>query len=271
ARLDTRDAPHPAQPPQPRDSGIAEGGRQAGLRRPATPSWLRLPPRASSWPPAPTGQSGSSRESDSTSGLGGLTSVDRDQPARTLLAQKIPLKDFSSEIRANMDIQRFLKEATLLLDVEGGQPGSGGGGGDGGSVAGAAGAIDSRLDAKVQDAKKTLFLQANWMDYTYQRLAKTIKSISVVDSEGLITDNSWLCTIKGTQERPSKLGRRSPPSWADSEFRQKLLLAETEATHDELGEEQKIYRRKSLRTKDFMSQAFNYESSWPICNGIRAT
>ncbi|PAA92395.1 hypothetical protein BOX15_Mlig031769g1 [Macrostomum lignano] len=254
--------------------------------------------------------------------------------------EKIPLKDFSSEIRANMDIQRFLKEATLLLDVEGANveciieqmlrsifradheshhsSGSGGGGGDGGSVAGAAGAIDSRLDAKVQDAKKTLFLQANWMDYTYQRLAKTIKSISVVDSEGLITDNSWLCTmcsLNGVQKRhvaiarlstpvnlgrssegvsfillvvtPTKekgtksdieLGRTFATILADSEFRQKLLLAETESEFKEmlqghaheLGEEQKIYRRKSLRTKDFMSQAFSYESSWPICNGIRA-
>uniref|UniRef100_A0A1I8JNW0 Uncharacterized protein n=1 Tax=Macrostomum lignano TaxID=282301 RepID=A0A1I8JNW0_9PLAT len=87
-----------------------------------------------------------------------------------------------SEIRANMDIQRFLKEATLLLDVEGANmlrsifpadheshhsSGSGGGGGDGGSVAGALAPSTPDSMPKCRDAKrKTLFLQANWMDYT---------------------------------------------------------------------------------------------------------
>ncbi|KAM7534641.1 hypothetical protein Aperf_G00000109956 [Anoplocephala perfoliata] len=32
--------------------------------------------------------------------------------------QNIPLKDFSAEVRANMDIKMFIKEATLLLDME---------------------------------------------------------------------------------------------------------------------------------------------------------
>nr|VZI23989.1 unnamed protein product [Spirometra erinaceieuropaei] len=32
--------------------------------------------------------------------------------------EKLPLKDFSSEIRANMDIKLFIKEATLLLNLE---------------------------------------------------------------------------------------------------------------------------------------------------------
>ncbi|PAA57199.1 hypothetical protein BOX15_Mlig006279g1 [Macrostomum lignano] len=174
------------------------------------------------------------------------------------------------------------------------------------------------LDAKVQEAKKTLFLQASWLDYTYQRLAKTIKSISIIDNEGLITDNSWLCTmcsLNGVHKRhvaiarlasPVNLGRSSEGVYfvllvvtptkekgtksdielgrtfatilADSDFRQRLLLAETEAEFKEmlqghaqdLGEEQKIYRRKSLRTKDFMSQAFSYDSTWLLCNGIRA-
>ncbi|VDK77981.1 unnamed protein product [Dibothriocephalus latus] len=34
------------------------------------------------------------------------------------MLQKLPLKDFSSEIRANMDIKLFIKEATLLLDLQ---------------------------------------------------------------------------------------------------------------------------------------------------------
>uniref|UniRef100_A0A1I8IYF1 EF-hand_2 domain-containing protein n=1 Tax=Macrostomum lignano TaxID=282301 RepID=A0A1I8IYF1_9PLAT len=180
--------------PQPRDSGIAE----AAPSRPSSASHAILAAAA-------------------TAGL--LMAAGADGGSAAAAGNQIRHQGWagSSEIRANMDIQRFLKEATLLLDVEGANveciieqmlrsifradheshhsSGSGGGGGDGGSVAGAAGAIDSRLDAKVQDAKKTLFLQANWMDYTYQRLAKTIKSISVVDSEGLITDNSWLCTM----------------------------------------------------------------------------
>uniref|UniRef100_A0A1I8F737 HCO3_cotransp domain-containing protein n=1 Tax=Macrostomum lignano TaxID=282301 RepID=A0A1I8F737_9PLAT len=332
-RLDTGDAPHPAQPRSRATRASRPRARQAGFvgqpRHPGCGCHAGLLMAA--------GADGAARQQQGIRfdiRAGGL---------------KIPLKDFSSEIRANMDIQRFLKEATLLLDVEGANveciieqmlrsifradheshhsSGSGGGGGDGGSVAGAAGAIDSRLDAKVQDAKKD---PANWMDYTYQRLAKTIKSISVVDSEGLITDNSWLCTmcsLNGVQKRHVAIARLSTPGesrplvrgrqlhpaggdthkrdfvkkeltgslqkgtksdielgrtfatiLADSEFRQKLLLAETESEFKEmlqghaheLGEEQKIYRRKSLRTKDFMSQAFNYESSWPICNGIRA-
>ena len=31
--------------------------------------------------------------------------------------QKIPLRDFSSEVRANLDIEKFVKEAVVLLDV----------------------------------------------------------------------------------------------------------------------------------------------------------
>uniref|UniRef100_A0A1I8FHH5 HCO3_cotransp domain-containing protein n=1 Tax=Macrostomum lignano TaxID=282301 RepID=A0A1I8FHH5_9PLAT len=300
----------PSAARSPRDSGIAE----AAPSRPSSASHAILAAAAAGLLMA-AGADGAARQQQ------GIRF-----DIRAGRAQNFPLKDFSSEIRANMDIQRFLKEATLLLDVEGANveciieqmlrsifradheshhsSGSGGGGGDGGSVAGAAGAIDSRLDAKVQDAKKTCFCRLT--GWTTPRLAKTIKSISVVDSEGLITDNSWLCTmcsLNGVQKRhvaiarlstpvnlgrssegvsfillvvtPTKekgtksdieLGRTFATILADSEFRQKLLLAETESEFKEmlqghaheLGEEQKIYRRKSLRTKDFMSQAFNY-------------
>ncbi|PAA94733.1 hypothetical protein BOX15_Mlig030243g1 [Macrostomum lignano] len=274
--------------------------------------------------------------------------------------EKIPLKDFSSEIRANLDIERFLKEATLLLDLEGDNiesiidrmlqsifkadieahgsnhhhhhhhnqhhqhPVSAAAQADQAATSTGAAAADggdpndAALEAKVQDAKKTLFLQASWMDYSYQRLAKTIKSISVIDSEGLITDNSWLCTmcslsgvnkrhvaiarlsspvnlgrssegvhfillvVTPTKEKGTKsdieIGRTFATILADADFRQRLMLAESEdefksmmQSHaQDLGEEQRIYRRKSLRTKDFMTQAFSYENSWLLCNGIKA-
>uniref|UniRef100_A0A1I8HR39 Magnesium transporter n=1 Tax=Macrostomum lignano TaxID=282301 RepID=A0A1I8HR39_9PLAT len=120
--------------------------------------------------------------------------------------EKIPLKDFSSEIRANLDIERFLKEATLLLDLEGDNiesiidrmlqsifkadieahgsnhhhhhhnqhhqhPASAAQADQAATSTGAAAADggdpnDAALEAKVQEAKKTLFLQASWMDYS---------------------------------------------------------------------------------------------------------
>uniref|UniRef100_A0A1I8JN68 HCO3_cotransp domain-containing protein n=1 Tax=Macrostomum lignano TaxID=282301 RepID=A0A1I8JN68_9PLAT len=278
--------------PQPRDSGIAE----AAPSRPSSASHAILAAAATAGLLMAAGADGAARQQQGIRfdiRAGRLTSVDRDQPAHAS-PQKIPLKDFSSEIRANMDIQRFLKEATLLLDVEGAQRG-----------------VHHRADAafhlpggprissfqrqrrrrwrwrlsrkerlapstpdsmpKCRTLRRPLFLQANWMDYTYQRLAKTIKSISVVDSEGLITDNSWLCTmcsLNGVQKRhvaiarlstpvnlgrssegvsfillvvtPTKekgtksdieLGRTFATILADSEFRQKLLLLPRPTVH----------------------------------------
>uniref|UniRef100_A0A1I8JRD5 Peptidyl-prolyl cis-trans isomerase n=1 Tax=Macrostomum lignano TaxID=282301 RepID=A0A1I8JRD5_9PLAT len=321
----------PSAAAQPRDSGIAE----AAPSRPSSASHAILAAAATAGLLMAAGADGAARQQqgirfDIRAGAGSIS---------------------ASEIRANMDIQRFLKEATLLLDVEGAQrgvhhradaafhlpggpheshhsSGSGGGGGDGGSVAGAAGAIDSRLDAKISASPRQ------------------IKSISVVDKrEGLITDNSWLCTIinninkinnnsknknnnssrnninnnkninitqhqqyqqtthhrqpavlaKRSQKRHVAIARLSTPVnlgrssegvsfillkgtksdielgrtfatiLADSEFRQKLLLAETESEFKEMLQGHATRARRGAENLQAEERA-----AGPICNGIRA-
>nr|AKN21413.1 slc4a-8 [Schmidtea mediterranea] len=188
--------------------------------------------------------------------------------------EKIPMKDFSAEVRATLDIQKFLKEAVLLLDMSGSCLEE---------------IIDSMLltilanevtDAKVslealvEEAKKTLFIQSSYLTYTYQRLAKTIRGLSLSETEGLMTDQSWLCTmcslncihkrhvaiarlnnpvnmgrssegiyfiilvVTPTKEKGTKsdieLGRTFATIFADVEFRQQLLFSESVEQFKEL-------------------------------------
>uniref|UniRef100_A0A1I8FJ98 Dynein light chain n=1 Tax=Macrostomum lignano TaxID=282301 RepID=A0A1I8FJ98_9PLAT len=280
-RLDTRDAPHPAQPAAAR----LRHRRGGAPSRPSSASHAILAAAATAGllmaAGAPTGQSGgSSRESDSTSGLGGLTSVDRDQTRPHASPQKIPLKDFSSEIRANMDIQRFLKEATLLLDVEGAnveciieqmlrsifradhESHH--------SAAAAAEVAMARLSRrsgwrhrlqtrwpKCRDAKKTPVLA--------KRSPKAPRGHSETEHPGESRAArpegvSFILLVvtptkeKGTRRATSKLGRTFATILADSRVpgQKAAAGAETEflrvsrrccrATHHELGEEQKIYK-----------------------------
>lgn len=72
---------------------------------------------------------------------------------------------------------------------------------------------------------------------------------------------------KGTKSE-IELGRTFSTILSDMEFRQQLLYAETEEefremlhTHArDLGEEQRLYRRRSLKIKEVMNQVFAYVS-----------
>lgn len=81
--------------------------------------------------------------------------------------QKIPLKDFSSEVRANLDIDKFVKEAVVLLDAEGSTLED--------IIEGMLHRIFSHPDASEEtkdiealsnEAKRALFMQASCLSYT---------------------------------------------------------------------------------------------------------
>uniref|UniRef100_A0A1I8HGT6 UDENN domain-containing protein n=2 Tax=Macrostomum lignano TaxID=282301 RepID=A0A1I8HGT6_9PLAT len=249
--------------------------------------------------------------------------------------EKIPLKDFSSEVRANLDIERFLKEATLLLDVEADnaeaivcrmlqavfraeRQAASSGTSAAASCDPAEDPAESWVDSRVQEAMRALFLRVGWMELSYQRLAKTIRSVSILDNDGLKTDNSWLCTmcslrdlnkrhvaiarlrspvnlgrdsegvnfvllvLTPTKEKGTKndieLGRTFASILVDAELRRRLLHAQSEREFTQLlqvqardlREEQRACKRRSLRAQDFMTETFNYDSTWLLCNGIRA-
>ncbi|THD28923.1 Sodium bicarbonate transporter protein 11 [Fasciola hepatica] len=189
---------------------------------------------------------------DHTSFLSGISvtkfqPVDTGETPTTLVltrSERLPLKDFSAEIRASLDIETFIKEATFLLSLNGsdideilesmltavlstptraGTPHLQGTGGtitanDGGIAeieanqwSRTSASITSTLTRRfplsfpstskydlnklIAEAKKSLLLQVNYEDHKYQRLAKTIKGVSVLDNHGLTTDQSWVCAM----------------------------------------------------------------------------
>uniref|UniRef100_A0A1I8F7N3 MOSC_N domain-containing protein n=1 Tax=Macrostomum lignano TaxID=282301 RepID=A0A1I8F7N3_9PLAT len=307
-RLDTGDAPHPAQPAGRATSGIAE----AAPSRPSSASHAILAAAATAGLLMAAGADGAARQQQGIRFDIRAGRAHESSPVWWSLDLRRPLCWLDVE-GANVEciIEQMLR-SIFRADHESHHSSGSGGGGWRWRLSRKERLAPSTPDSmpKCRTLRKTLF---------HQRLAKTIKSISVVDSEGLITDNSWLCTmcsLNGVQKRhvaiarlstPVNLGRSSegvsfillvvtptkekgtksdielgsdvrPPSWLTASSGRSCCWPRPSQSSrrclqghaHELGEEQKIYRRKSLRTKDFMSQAFNYESSWPICNGIRA-
>nr|AKN21410.1 slc4a-4 [Schmidtea mediterranea] len=230
--------------------------------------------------------------------------------------EKIPIKDFSSEVRATLDVEKFLKEVVLILDME-------------------ANDVDTivehllreiyplamdvsigQMDTFITEAKNALFMKAHYENFSYQRLAKTLKGILINENEGLSTDQSWIsamCSLTCVHKRhvaiarlktPVNLGRSSEGVYfvmlvitpkkekdtksdielsrtfatllSDMEFRSQLLFAQTEDEFKEmlqnhardLAEEQRLYRRRSIRITEVMNQAFAYEEKFPLGNGI---
>ncbi|TPP55865.1 Anion:Bicarbonate TranSporter family member, partial [Fasciola gigantica] len=181
----------------------------------------------------------------------------------SFISQRLPLKDFSAEIRASLDIETFIKEATFLLSLNGsdideilesmltavlstptraGTPHLQGTGGtitanDGGIAeieanqwSRTSASITSTLTRRfplsspstskydlnklIAEAKKSLLLQVNYEDHKYQRLAKTIKGVSVLDNHGLTTDQSWvcaMCSLNSISKRYLAMARLSTP------------------------------------------------------------
>ncbi|XP_018654942.1 putative anion exchange protein [Schistosoma mansoni] len=187
-------------------------------------------------------------------------------------ALKLTLKDFASEVRANLDIDMFIKEATLLLDLDGStlediissmleaifdnrpivdtatstttnttanmtpsSPSSpddtdsnqwsrtsatttsGFGPKVNFSITGNSDKTNlSKLDIENMklEAKNSLMMQINYQGYTYQRLAKTIKGVSLTDDDCLSTDQSWICamcSLRSIHKRYLALARLNNP------------------------------------------------------------
>nr|CAH8870010.1 unnamed protein product [Trichobilharzia regenti] len=278
---------------------------------------------------------------------------DHDESPTTLILsriEKLALKDFSSEVRANLDIDMFIKEATLLLDLDGStlediissmleavfdnRPivdttttaslpdeidsnqwsrtsatvSSGFGPKVNFSISGNSDKTNtSKVDVENMklEAKNSLLMQINFQGCSYQRLAKTIKGVSLTNSDCLSTDQSWICAmcslrsihkrylalarlstylivliITPTKEKGTKseieVGRTFGTIMADPEFRQELLFATNEnevklllwARAQQLAAEQSTKRRRSSQFQDSTNQKFIKDSQSMIGKGI---
>uniref|UniRef100_A0A5K3FN27 HCO3_cotransp domain-containing protein n=2 Tax=Mesocestoides corti TaxID=53468 RepID=A0A5K3FN27_MESCO len=66
----------------------------------------------------------------------------------------------------------------------------------------------------IEEAKRALLLEIQYNEQAYRRLAKTIKSVSFHENEGITTDQSWicaLCSLKSIQKRYLALARLAYP------------------------------------------------------------
>ncbi|KAA3679951.1 solute carrier family 4 (sodium borate transporter), member 11 [Paragonimus westermani] len=181
--------------------------------------------------------------------------------------ERLPQKDFASEVRAILDIGTFIKEATFMLDLDGtdlddilntildavfansSKPHNVIASGsntaspntnnvpevDGsrasplistthsveprnalGQIASYARQNNSKLDLEklVAEAKKSLLFEVQFQDHKYQRLAKTIKGVSMLDDECLSTDQTWvcaMCSLNSIHKRYLALARLANP------------------------------------------------------------
>nr|AKN21411.1 slc4a-5 [Schmidtea mediterranea] len=128
--------------------------------------------------------------------------------------EKLPLKDFSSEVRASLDIEKFVKESVLFLEMP---------------CLSMEEIIERMLinileceitdeislEMWIKEAKTKLFMHTSFLTYSYQRLAKTIKGISIDDTEGLAMDQSWItamATLPNLHKRHLAIARLSTPA-----------------------------------------------------------
>ncbi|XP_071849821.1 solute carrier family 4 member 11-like isoform X4 [Apostichopus japonicus] len=125
--------------------------------------------------------------------------------------ERIPMKDFSAEIRATLDVGNFVQQATLLLDV---------------SIASLEAIIDLILAKMLHDDETAsdISREAKLALFTHDSvhvLAKTIQGTSTSEGGGFDYDQSWvcaLCSLPSLQKRyvgiarlrsPANLGRTS--------------------------------------------------------------
>lgn len=120
--------------------------------------------------------------------------------------EKIPMKDFGAEIRASMDVSRFLTKAVLLLDV---------------NEMGIDRIVDVMLrkvldnrseepHSTVAEAKNTLFTHN-----AAHLLAKTLQGTCIRDGGGFEYDQSWivaLCNLPSLSQRHVAVARLRIPA-----------------------------------------------------------
>ncbi|XP_054162013.1 solute carrier family 4 member 11-like isoform X2 [Oppia nitens] len=98
--------------------------------------------------------------------------------------ERLPMKDFGAEVRASMDVDQFLQQAVLLLDV---------------TETSLDGIVDKML-RKVIDGREPLatLKEAKTAIFTHdsvQLLARTIQGTYISDGGGFDYDQSWLCAM----------------------------------------------------------------------------
>nr|XP_046909383.1 LOW QUALITY PROTEIN: solute carrier family 4 member 11-like [Dermatophagoides farinae] len=100
--------------------------------------------------------------------------------------QRLPMKDFGAEVRASMDVDQFLQQAVLLLDI---------------TETSLEGIVD-RMLRKVIDGREplTTLKEAKTALFTHdsgelQLLARTIQGTYISDGGGFDYDQSWLCSM----------------------------------------------------------------------------
>ncbi|XP_050736813.1 solute carrier family 4 member 11-like isoform X2 [Eriocheir sinensis] len=221
--------------------------------------------------------------------------------------QKVPMKDFGSEVRASMDIAHFLSQATLVLDV---------------AETSLEGICDLLLTklleqdeplCSVAEAKSILFTHD-----TLHLLARTIQGTATSENGSFDYDQSWICALGNLPslqrrhvaiarlKQPANMGRTSKqvklfilvlcPSkekgtknsletgrtfatiFADMDFRQRLLEATNEEEFkrliikhsQELAEEQQVTNDKRIEMNHERVEEFEYqEKRCSFARGLR--
>ncbi|CAL8102420.1 unnamed protein product [Calicophoron daubneyi] len=113
------------------------------------------------------------------------------QQQRVPLAMPSPnnLNDQSDTVNSNLDSNQLSKTSASTVFFTNRSNSS--------RPAGFEKSIDPKIDLAtlVADAKKALLVEISFEDHAYNRLAKTIKGVSIMDDDGLATDQSWVCAM----------------------------------------------------------------------------
>ncbi|KAG0413755.1 hypothetical protein HPB47_009088, partial [Ixodes persulcatus] len=96
--------------------------------------------------------------------------------------ERLPMKDFGAEVRASMDVDQFLIQAVLLLDVQ---------------ETSLEGIVDKMLQ-KVLDGREHLATMAEAKEtlFTHEQvhlLSRTIQGTCMREGGGFDYDQSWIC------------------------------------------------------------------------------
>lgn len=135
------------------------------------------------------------------------TDSDDDETGLTLMYskhEKLPMKDFSMEVRATMDVQNFLKKTVLILDLN--------------KVS-----LDEIIDEilhKLLDSSgsKHSFDQARSALFTHDcvhQLSRTLQCTSISEGGGFDYDQNWICalaSIPSIQSRHVGIARLHHPA-----------------------------------------------------------
>ncbi|XP_070563551.1 solute carrier family 4 member 11-like isoform X2 [Ptychodera flava] len=219
--------------------------------------------------------------------------------------ESVPMKDFHSEVRATLDIEQFLSQAVLLLDV---------------SENVLQEVIDLLLNKTLTflDEPQTVISEARGSLFTHdsvQTLAKTIQGVST--GQGFDYDQSWICVLCNcmsltrrhvaiarlkhpanfgrtsqevrfvililapTKEKGTKnaleTGRTFATIFADIDFRQNLLGARTEEEFkkilnkhtQDLAEEQSRHKKRLTTSKPCGEEEEDEDKGCRFAGGLR--